>query len=225
MTNELLPVEQVLIGGDLSKLSGSERLYYYKQICGSLGLNPLTRPFDYITLNGKMTLYAKRDCTDQLRKIHGISITIASRELSDEFYTVTARATDKMGRYDEASAPVPISNLKGEARSNAMMKAETKAKRRVTLSICGLGTLDETEVSSIPDAIYNNQIDPITFVESEERTIGSIAAEVRCLLSEGNVKEAYSICESLTDNKEKSHLWSLLDTTERDSLKKMKEEE
>ena len=32
------------------------------------------------------------------------------------------------------------------------MKAETKAKRRVTLSICGLGMLDETEVESIPDA-------------------------------------------------------------------------
>ena len=33
-----------------------------------------------------------------------------------------------------------------------MMKAETKGKRRVTLSICGLGMLDETEVGSIPDA-------------------------------------------------------------------------
>ncbi len=32
------------------------------------------------------------------------------------------------------------------------MKAETKAKRRVTLSIVGLGWLDETETDSIPDA-------------------------------------------------------------------------
>jgi hypothetical protein len=30
-----------------------------------------------------------------------------------------------------------------------MMKAETKAKRRVTLSICSLGMLDESEVASI----------------------------------------------------------------------------
>jgi hypothetical protein len=44
---------------------------------------------------------------------------------------------------------VPIANLKGEARANAFMKAETKAKRRVTLSICGLGILDETEIDSI----------------------------------------------------------------------------
>jgi len=40
----------------------------------------------------------------------------------------------------------------GEARANLMMKAETKAKRRVTLSICGLGMLDETEVESLPPA-------------------------------------------------------------------------
>jgi hypothetical protein len=33
-----------------------------------------------------------------------------------------------------------------------MMKAVTKAKRRVTLSICGLGMLDETEVDSVPGA-------------------------------------------------------------------------
>jgi hypothetical protein len=31
------------------------------------------------------------------------------------------------------------------------MKAVTKAKRRVTLSICGLGMLDETEVETIPN--------------------------------------------------------------------------
>jgi len=33
------------------------------------------------------------------------------------------------------------------------MKAETKAKRRVTLSICGLGLLDETEVETVSTAV------------------------------------------------------------------------
>ena len=32
------------------------------------------------------------------------------------------------------------------------MKSETKAKRRVTLSLCGLGMLDETEIETIPSA-------------------------------------------------------------------------
>jgi hypothetical protein len=33
------------------------------------------------------------------------------------------------------------------------MKAETKAKRRVTLSISGLGFLDESEIETIKDAV------------------------------------------------------------------------
>jgi hypothetical protein len=34
--------------------------------------------------------------------------------------------------------------------ANALMRAETKAKRRVTLSIAGLGWLDETEFDIVP---------------------------------------------------------------------------
>ena len=78
-------LEKVLIQGDLSKLSSQERLFYYNRVCTSLGLNPLTKPFDYITLNGKLTLYAKRDCTDQLRKLHDISIKITARGHYDKW--------------------------------------------------------------------------------------------------------------------------------------------
>src|ERR1035441_1514773 len=66
--------ERALILGDLTGLKQDERLNYYKAVCESVGLNPLTKPFDYITLNGKMVLYATRACTDQLRKIHGVSV-------------------------------------------------------------------------------------------------------------------------------------------------------
>jgi hypothetical protein len=146
-------VEQVVVGGDLSKLSAKDRLHYYNAICKSVGLNPLTRPFDYLHLSGKLVLYAKRDATDQLRKIHGVSILPPlERETVEGVYVVTANARDKDGRIDSSIGAVPIENLKGEARANAIMKAETKAKRRVTLSICGLGMLDETETGSIPDA-------------------------------------------------------------------------
>jgi hypothetical protein len=145
-------IEQVLVNGNLSSLNPDQRISYYNAVCASVGLNPLTRPFEYITLNGKLVLYARRDCADQLRKIHGVSITIAARELVEGVYVVTARATTASGRCDEAIGAVPIDGLKGEARANAMMKAETKAKRRVTLSVCGLGMLDENEVDSIPGA-------------------------------------------------------------------------
>lgn len=146
--------ERLLIAGDLGALSADERVSYYKAVCDSVGLNPLTQPFEYITLNGKLKLYAKRDATDQLRKIHGVSIRIISREVVEDCYVVTAQAMDRSGRTDESIGAVILGKLVGEARANALMKAETKSKRRVTLSICGLGMLDETEVETISGARF-----------------------------------------------------------------------
>lgn len=147
-------IESVLLGGDLSRLSPEQRIAYYNRVCESLGLNPLTQPFAYIRLNGKEVLYAKKDATEQLRMIHDISIDPKgfAREVIEGVYVVTAPASMPSGRTDVSTGAVPIEGLKGESRANAMMKAETKAKRRVTLSICGLGMLDETEVESISDA-------------------------------------------------------------------------
>jgi hypothetical protein len=145
-------VEKVVIGGDLAELNAAQRAEYYAAVCRSLGLNPLTKPFEYLTLNGKLRLYALRDCADQLRRLHGISISIANRERMNDIYVVTARAKDRQGREDESTGAVPLGNLRGDALANALMKAETKAKRRVTLSIAGLGWLDETELDTIPQA-------------------------------------------------------------------------
>lgn len=142
-------IEQVIAMGDLSKLTPKERTEYYKTVCESIGLNPLTKPFEYINLNGKLTLYARKDATDQLRKIHGVSIRIAARERIEDVYLVTARATDSQGREDESIGAVSVRGLHGDALCNAIMKAETKSKRRVTLSICGLGMLDESEIETI----------------------------------------------------------------------------
>lgn len=151
-------MEQVIVKGDLAKLSPQERNAYYGQVCQSMGLNPLTRPFEYLTLNGKMVLYARRDCADQLRKINGISIEIVSRSIEDGLITVHVRAKDNSGRADEDFGIVALGGLKGEAAANAVLKAVTKAKRRVTLSLSGLGWLDETEVEDIPSSAKTHAV-------------------------------------------------------------------
>jgi len=143
-------VERMVIGGDLSELNAAQRADYYAAICRSLGLNPRTKPFAYLTLHGQLRLYALRDCTDQLRRLHGISIYITHRERLHDLYVVTARAKDRHGREEESTGAVPLGHLRGEDLANALMRAETKAKRRVTLSITGLGWLDETEIDTLP---------------------------------------------------------------------------
>lgn len=145
-------LEKVVVGGDLSKLTSTQRVQYYQAVCQSVGVNPLTKPFDYITLNGKLTLYATRTCTDQIRANTKISIAITGREIMDDVYVVTARGTLPDGRTDESTGAVPIAGLKGEQKANAFLKCETKAKRRLTLSMAGLGWMDESEVSTVPTA-------------------------------------------------------------------------
>ena len=152
-------VESAMIEGDLSRLTAQQRVEYYAKTCESLGLNPFTKPFEYIKLNGQLRLYARKDATDQIRKLNRISISIASRDHDGDLYRVSARAVTPDGRTDEDEGVVNIAGLKGENLANAYMKAATKAKRRVTLSIVGLGWLDESEVDSIPGA-QKVRVDP-----------------------------------------------------------------
>ena len=171
--------ESLILHGDLSKLSSEERVKYHNAVCASVGLNPLTKPFEYITMNGKMVLYAKRDATDQLRKLHTVSIIISSRENINDVFVVTARASLPDGRTDESVGAVNIKGLAGDNLANAFMKAETKAKRRVTLSICGLGMLDETEVETVPGAkdvvASGKQTDAPNSPEKETKPVLTVA--------------------------------------------------
>ena len=153
--------EQVVIKGDLSKLTEQQRMTYYTEVCRSLGLNPLTRPFEYIVLNGKLVLYANRGCADQLRSIRGITITSLDPRQIGDLFVVVATGRDRNGREDSSTGAVNIKGLTGEALANAMMKAETKAKRRLTLSLAGLGWSDESEIESIPSA-QRADVDPET---------------------------------------------------------------
>ncbi len=149
-------LEHVLGTGDLSLLTIPQRVEYYRRTCQTLGLNPLTRPFRFVRFqNGEVQLYATKDCTEQLRSLRDISLEIVSRNFDAGVYTVTTRAQMPNGRKDEDIGSVALSpQATGEFRANGMMRATTKSKRRVTLSICGLGGMpDESEIDSIPGGV------------------------------------------------------------------------
>lgn len=143
-------IESIVLRGDLSGLGPNERARFYTQMCEGLGLNPHAQPFAFLKLNGKEVLYATRGATDQLAAIHRLNreiidgpkvIDLAGTKL---VYAV-CRATHPNGRVETATATVPLVDP-----VNVLMKCETKAKRRATLSILGLGVLDEMELETIP---------------------------------------------------------------------------
>mgnify|MGYP003144816345 CR=1 FL=1 len=143
-------IEQILTDGNLQALTPQQRVEYVQRLCESVGVNPMTRPFQFIKFQGKAVLYATKACTDQLRKIHGVSIEITRNVIEDGCIIVHAKAIDASGRVDEDMGVIDCERLRGDAMVNARMKALTKAKRRVTLSICGLSVLDESELHSMP---------------------------------------------------------------------------
>ena len=146
---DMMAVESALVRNDISQLSTQEKMTFYNNICESVGLNPLTKPFSFLKLQGREVLYATKDCTEQLRKIHGVSTQIISKGSNGDLFEVHIKAQDKNGRVDEDLAYVVVKGMQGADLANAMLKCITKAKRRVTLSICGLGVLDESELDTV----------------------------------------------------------------------------
>jgi hypothetical protein len=215
-------LERVIVQGDLSKLTPTERVVYYKQVCERCGLDPLMKPLEFITLNNKLVLYALRAATDQLRKLHHVSIEILNRERVDDTYLVTARATLPDGRTDESMGAVNLKGLTGDALANSYLKCETKAKRRVTLSICGLGMLDETEVDSIPGARITPSagvVDQLT--RDETMRVDEVAANMAEWLAQGSIGDAVYEMENAALNAEQQIvLWDRFSSKERSAMKK-----
>lgn len=140
-----------VLSGNIANLDDKAKANYIITLCETLGLNHLTQPFSFMVFNGKYVLYANKSASEQLRALHKVSIeSLETRQVNDIFL-VTATAQTPDGRKDSSTGAVCIKGLSGEALANALMKAETKAKRRVTLSICGLGILDESELETMKE--------------------------------------------------------------------------
>jgi hypothetical protein len=158
-----------------------------------MGLDPFTKPFDILRLNGKEVLYCTRSGTQQLNKLHKVSHLITSRDTNAEagVYIVTSKASLPDGRCTESIGAVNIAGLKGEMYANAIMKAETKSKRRATLDLLGLGVLDESEAESIPnastvalqtmvEALPQMEVESVEVIEEDpELSIGRLAIAIK----------------------------------------------
>lgn len=159
MSNITKPEEQkilanIVINGDLSGLSEREQVEYYNRMCAHVGIDPVSRPFEYMTIDGKKVLYATKSATEQIRKRDNVSVVEMTKNFYKKVVEVQVKVENREGRTDIATGVVPIHERMTPAQiANALMKAETKAKRRATLSIAGLGMIDESELDTIRDKV------------------------------------------------------------------------
>lgn len=149
---DLRAIESAFLENDMSKLDPGQRLTLYNQICNSIGLNPYSKPFQYINLSGRLVLYPTSECTKQLGMLYGLSYYQSDSKTEGNLLVVTVVAKTRDGREDFDIGTVDLrvwDNKKSAFREpnptemgNLYKKALTQAKRRVTLSLCGLGWLN-----------------------------------------------------------------------------------
>jgi hypothetical protein len=145
--------------GDLAALTPAQRASLYKKVCDRLGLDPTTYPLQYLWVRApgggeRLILYLNKDGAAQLRKAHKVSTRLVDHRYIPEAgaYVAVVEASTPDGRVEVETGAVSIRGASPGDVANALMHAVTKAKRRATIAIVGVGFLDETEALSIPDA-------------------------------------------------------------------------
>jgi hypothetical protein len=101
----------------------------------------------------KLVAYARKGTTDILRGIHGIDVTSLVKDDGPGYVAFTATGKNQEGRQEIAMGAHSVQGLLGERHAYAVMTAQTRALRRLTLQFVGGGLLDSSEVS---DQINNN---------------------------------------------------------------------
>jgi hypothetical protein len=141
-------IESYVTKGDISALNADERVWLYTRLCERYGFDPLLRPFDVLELKGKVVLYANKGATDAVALRFNVhrAVTVKPHVIAvgDMRVVVCEASATYQGRTETATATLPLVDP-----VNVLMKCETKAKRRATLAVIGLGILDESEVDTI----------------------------------------------------------------------------
>ena len=153
-------------GQDTRALDKNQRRAVLVELARKLGLNPLSNAVMFLLTNGRETLYVTKQGTDQIAAAARLQretikgpevVTIEGRKL----VFCQVRATHPDGRSEVSTATLALMDP-----VNDLMKCETKAKRRATLSVCGLGLLAEDEIETIPGA----QRVPMSTTETAQAT-------------------------------------------------------
>jgi hypothetical protein len=149
--------------GSLDQLSSAQLIEFRAKLINYLGLNKWTLPFRfYSDTSGGIYLYATKECCAQLRELRGISVINTTDYVRDDVLkTITIKITgvNKNGRTSIATGSVCYENSLPADYHNHIMWAETKAMRRLTLDLSGLGVLADIEVRDMQGVAALNVIE------------------------------------------------------------------
>lgn len=189
--------EQLITSGNLQGLNAEQRIAYYKYVCDRSGLDYTAQPFEYIIFNKRVVLYAKKGCAEQLRRKHGISVIDTRVEQMNGMFVCTCTVQNDTGRTETDVGAVLVSS----APDIDIMKAVTKAKRRATLGICGLGSIEEAHpkeyAHSIKEAMPKSRVLLQPEEEPEDEATAKKSFRDVCLYKTGRENLPVEILQQL----------------------------
>lgn len=152
-------VETALMMNNFGALTKAQRALVILKKCEQIGVSIWLQPYAWGTMDGKLVPVPLKGLFQQLRAKNNLTITKIEEEIDKELgifmVKVHGRVTGSSGvvREDMGLGVVGIKGLTGDPLANAMMKAHTKAKNRLTGSLCGGDSgIDDTEMSSVAGA-------------------------------------------------------------------------
>jgi hypothetical protein len=177
--------------GNVSQLNDTEKDFVLSKLCERYDLDPILRPFDLISFRGVAKFYMTASATNQLADKKKLSRKVVSIELDAEkmIARCSVQVSDPSGRCEDSNAFISIGKylppskdnpvmkkvlLDGEDLANALLKLETKAKRRATLSFFGIldaGADFEDKPTVQPDPfidVKDSEDEPKKLVEAKK---------------------------------------------------------
>lgn len=181
-------MQKFILKNDLSCLTMEEKLIFILNRCKDLKLDPRSQPIMILKSKEKVgnsfvekeTPYISKSGGEQLAKVHQVSILDTEEKILDDVFIVKAKVSLPNGRISQAIGVTPlfteydgkITKITGAKKCNAMMVADTKARRRAVLSICGTGMIDESEIDTINVVAkinpYEQKIEPVLLNQIEK---------------------------------------------------------
>ena len=143
--------DQLILHNDVGKLTPRQRNGLVLALCAAYQLNPLTQPFLIFQGDGgRMVLYPTAKCAEQIRRRHQISPKLVEEKRVADLWMVRVEGRQPNGRTDYATKYVSLRDrdgkpLSGQKLADAMHKAETGAKRRLTFSMVSLPGVSDAD--------------------------------------------------------------------------------
>lgn len=164
---------------DLDRLSDDQLRQYYYDACAFHGVPPELNVLAFTLMDSgdgarRRVLYAKKGATDIIRERLGISVVDLRKEIFNGTLTYTCFGKNKEGRLEIAVGASYIEGMSGRTLEIAIMVAQTRAVRRMTLQFAGAGLLDETELQA--DSKTTDIKDALPVLKNPQPTVRPNAA-------------------------------------------------